>query len=118
MVFCRTRLKTTYFQRKVIFGYETIKQATIAVTIVRCDRKGPQCPGVYLGHPVPGGYKYGDLALQVEGVSGIGIIKYGLESGGTHTPAGLRCRGPAETVNYRPVLSSERALQNNKPATV
>jgi hypothetical protein len=22
---------------------------------------------VYLGHPVPGGYKYGDLALQVEG---------------------------------------------------
>jgi hypothetical protein len=25
---------------------------------------------------------------------------------------------PAVTVNYRPVLSSERALQNNKPATV
>jgi hypothetical protein len=23
-------------------------------------------------------------------------------------------RGPAATVNYRPVLSSERALQNNK----
>jgi hypothetical protein len=24
-----------------------------------------QCLGVYLGHPVPGGYKYGDRALQV-----------------------------------------------------
>jgi hypothetical protein len=30
------------------------------------------------------------------------------------TIAGLRWRGPAVTVNYRPVLSSERALQNNK----
>jgi hypothetical protein len=26
---------------------------------------------------------------------------------------GLRWRGPAATVNYRPVFSSERALQNN-----
>jgi hypothetical protein len=25
---------------------------------------------------------------------------------------------PVATINYRPVLSSERALQNNKPATV
>jgi hypothetical protein len=32
--------------------------------------------------------------------------------------AGLPWGGPAATVNYRPVLSSERALQNNKPATV
>jgi hypothetical protein len=46
------------------------------------DGKGTQCPGVYLGHPVPWGYKYGDLALQVEGVSRIGTIKYGLESRG------------------------------------
>jgi hypothetical protein len=30
------------------------------------------------------------------------------------TLAGLRWRGPAATGNYRPVLSSERALQNNK----
>jgi hypothetical protein len=29
-------------------------------------------PGIYLGHPVPGGYKYGDLAHQVGGVSRIG----------------------------------------------
>jgi hypothetical protein len=31
------------------------------------------------------------------------------------TLAGLRWRGSAATVNYRPVLSSERALQNIKP---
>jgi hypothetical protein len=29
-----------------------------------------------LGHPVPGGYKYGNLALQVEGVSDE-TVKYG-----------------------------------------
>jgi hypothetical protein len=36
-----------------------------------------------MGHPVPGGYKYGDLALQVGEFSRIGTIKYGLESRGT-----------------------------------
>jgi hypothetical protein len=64
------------------------------------------------------GYKYVDLALQVGGVSRIGSIKYGLESRGTQNRAGLHWGGLAATVNYRPVLSSERALQNNKPATV
>jgi hypothetical protein len=77
-----------------------------------------QCLGVYLGHPVPGGYKYGDLVLQTEGVSRIGTIKCGLESRGTQTRAGLCWRGPAARVNYTPVLSSERTLQNNKTATV
>jgi hypothetical protein len=76
------------------------------------------CPGVYLGHPVPEGYKYGDLALQIEGVSKFETIKFGLESRGTQTQEGLRWRGPAATVNCRPVLSSERELQNNKPVTV
>jgi hypothetical protein len=28
-------------------------------------------PGVYLGSHIPGGYKYGDLALQVGGVSNL-----------------------------------------------
>jgi hypothetical protein len=37
-----------------------------------------QCPGVYLGHPVPGGYKYVDLALQVWEVSNE-TAKYGSE---------------------------------------
>jgi hypothetical protein len=31
------------------------------------------------------------------------------------TLGALRWRGPAATLNYRPVLTSERALQNNKP---
>jgi hypothetical protein len=43
----------------------------------------PNAGGVYLGHPVPRRYKYGDLALQVGEVSRIGTIKYGLESSGT-----------------------------------
>jgi hypothetical protein len=77
-----------------------------------------QCPGVNLGHPVPGGYKYGDLAFQAGGVSRIETIKYDVQSRGTQTRAGLLWRGPAATVNYRSVLSSERALQNNKPAIV
>jgi hypothetical protein len=47
----------------------------------------------------------------------IPIIKYGLESHRTHTREGLRWWGQAEIVNYRPVLSSERASWN-KPATV
>jgi hypothetical protein len=76
-----------------------------------------QCLRVYLGHPVPGGYKYGDLALQVGGVPRIGAIKYGLESRSTQTRTGLLWRGPAAKVNYRPVVSSERALQGNKPTT-
>jgi hypothetical protein len=68
-----------------------------------------------MGQPVAGGYKYGDLAL---GESQELEQKYGLESHGNQTRAGLRWRGPVATVNDRPVLSSERALQNNKPATV
>jgi hypothetical protein len=56
------------------------------------------------------------MALQVGGVSKIGTIKYGFESHDTQTREGLRWRSPALTVNYRPVLSSERALQNYKPS--
>jgi hypothetical protein len=52
----------------------------MALQVVKDDGKGTQCMGVYLGHPVPGRYKYGDLVLQVGGVSRIGTIKYGLES--------------------------------------
>jgi hypothetical protein len=43
-----------------------------------------------MDHPVPGGYKYEDLSLQVGGVSRAGTIKYGLESRGTQTRAELR----------------------------
>jgi hypothetical protein len=51
---------------------------TQSVLVVRGDKKGTQCPGVYLGHPVPVGYKYGNLALQVGGVSDE-TVKYGRE---------------------------------------
>jgi hypothetical protein len=42
---------------------------TVAMRVVRGDNEGTQCPGVKLGYSVPGGYKYGDLAFQVGGVS-------------------------------------------------
>jgi hypothetical protein len=45
-------------------------------------------------------------------------VKYGRESQGTRTREWLRWRGPVAIVNDRPVFSSERAPQNNKPATV
>jgi hypothetical protein len=60
-----------------------IKYLHRARASIRDDGKGTQCSGVYLGHPVPGGYKYGDLAPQVGGISRTGTIKYCLESRGT-----------------------------------
>jgi hypothetical protein len=45
-------------------------------------------------------------------------VIYGHEPYGTRTRKWLRWRGPAAIVNDRPVLSSERAPQINKPATV
>jgi hypothetical protein len=45
-------------------------------------------------------------------------VKYSHESYGTRTRKLLRWRGPAGIVNARPGLSSERAPQINKPATV
>jgi hypothetical protein len=63
-----------------------------------------------MGHPVPGGYKYGNLALQVGGVSNE-TVKYDREFCGTSTQESLLWQGPE-------AVSSERALQNNKPATV
>ena len=39
-----------------------------SLRVVGRDVKGTQCLGVKLGHPVPEGYKYDDLAFQVGGV--------------------------------------------------
>jgi hypothetical protein len=77
------------------------------------------CYFVLLDHPVPGGYKYENLALQVGGVSDE-TVKYGREFCGTSTEELLLWQGPEAIVqlNYRPVLSSERVPQNNKAATV
>jgi hypothetical protein len=47
-------------------------------------QKGNPVPGVQLGHPVPGGYKYWDLALQIWGISDE-TVKYGREFCGTST---------------------------------
>jgi hypothetical protein len=45
-------------------------------------------------------------------------VKYGHEFYGTRTRKWLRWRAPAKIVNDRPVLSSERAPEIKKPATV
>jgi hypothetical protein len=66
-----------------VFKYQSYPSEFFTPRVVRGNGKGTQCLGVYLGHPVPGGNKYGELALQVGGVSRIGTIKYGLESRGT-----------------------------------
>jgi hypothetical protein len=59
-------------------------------------------------HPVPGGYKHGDLALQVGGVSRIGTIKYGLESLGTQTSSNSK-------LQIRPLVRAPRAPQITHP---
>jgi hypothetical protein len=56
-----------------------------------------QCLRVYLGHPVHGGYKYGDLALQVGGVSDE-TVKYAREFCGTSTQERLLWQGPEAIV--------------------
>jgi hypothetical protein len=45
--------------------------STVAMRVLGGDVKGTQCMGIQLGHTAPGGYKYGDLALQVAGVSNL-----------------------------------------------
>jgi hypothetical protein len=51
-----------------------------------------------MGHPVPEGYKYGDLALQVGGVSNK-AVKYGLISAGFFPEC--NCSGKAEKQLYK-----------------
>jgi hypothetical protein len=43
----------------------------VALRVVENDEKETQCLGEQLGHPVPEGYKYGDLALHVGEVSNL-----------------------------------------------
>jgi hypothetical protein len=45
--------------------------STVALWVTGDNEKGSQCLGVYLGQPVPEGYKYGVLALQVVRVSNL-----------------------------------------------
>jgi hypothetical protein len=62
---------------------------------LRGDINGTQCPGVQLGHPVAGGYKYWDLALQVGGVSDE-TVKYDREFCGTSAEERLVWQGPEQ----------------------
>jgi hypothetical protein len=48
-----------------------LEYSTVALRAVRGDEKRFECLVVYLGHPVHGGYKYGDLAFHVVGVSNL-----------------------------------------------
>jgi hypothetical protein len=45
-------------------------------------------------------------------------VKYYDVSLGTPTRGRLCCRGPAATVNYNPILSSDRMLRSNELTTV
>jgi hypothetical protein len=47
--------------------------STVALRVVVGDEKGTQYLGVKLDHPVPGGYTYGGLDLQVGGVSNLRV---------------------------------------------
>jgi hypothetical protein len=94
--------------------------STAALHIVSGDENGTQWLGynwatIFLG----GGYKYGYLALKVAGVS------HETENC-DHELCGTRARGSITwqslellaEVNFRPILSSERAHYRKKPATV
>jgi hypothetical protein len=45
--------------------------STVALRVAGGEGKGTQYLGLQLSHPVPGEYKYGDIALQVGGVSNL-----------------------------------------------
>jgi hypothetical protein len=62
---CITRTSTSSSRGD---GFDT---STTALRVLEADEKGTQCLGVQRGQPVPGGYKYGDLALQVGEVSNL-----------------------------------------------
>jgi hypothetical protein len=66
-LFARQLRSNTHFPR-VEAGSNN---STVALRVVGDYEKGTQCLEVKLGHPLPGGYKYGDLALKVGGVSNL-----------------------------------------------
>jgi hypothetical protein len=57
----------------------------IALRVVGGYERGTQCLGVQPGNPVPRGYKYVDLALQVGGSIESETLIFGHESRGTGT---------------------------------
>jgi hypothetical protein len=45
--------------------------STVTLRVVGGEEKGTQFLEIKLGHHIPGGYKYRDLALQVGGISNL-----------------------------------------------
>jgi hypothetical protein len=86
---------------------------TVTLWVVGGVEKGTQCLGYNRTTLFLGICKYGELAIQVGGVSN-GLesetVTCGYESSGTRIWEWLRWRGPATIVNYTPILSSERML--------
>jgi hypothetical protein len=80
----------------VSHGWTIEVEVNLRPTVSRpvCLRAGN--PEVYLGHPIPGGYKCGDLALQIGGVTDE-TVKYGREFCGTSAQEWLLWQGP-ETI--------------------
>jgi hypothetical protein len=85
----------------------------LAHTLIHAQNREPSAQGYNWATLFLGGYKDGDLALQVGG-SHLAVSSTGLWP---KTDCLARPRSNC-TVNYRSVLLSERVLQNNKPATV
>jgi hypothetical protein len=73
-------------------------------------RKGNTVTWVWLGYPDPGGYKHGNLALQVERSLESVTVNCDRESRRTRTWEWQSWRGPAAIVNDSPIHSSERML--------
>jgi hypothetical protein len=46
-----------------------LNTSATALQVVGGDKKGDPVPGDIIDHPISGGYKYRDLALQAGGVS-------------------------------------------------
>jgi hypothetical protein len=86
--------------------------STVVLQLVGGDEKWTQCLGVQPGQPVPGGYKYWEVVLQVGEVSNLRQENCH-ESCETRTWEWLRWRRPAAIVNDRPILSLERMLHKD-----
>jgi hypothetical protein len=103
---------------KGFHGYE------LAASIFHGDQrlyKRP-CKQELVQSRVEAGSNASTVALRVVGGDEKGsleseTVEYGRKSHGTRTLEWVRWRGPSAVVNHRPVISSERALNINKPAT-
>jgi hypothetical protein len=56
---------------QILCGESGSNTATVSLQVVGGDEKGAQCLGIKPSRPILRGYKYGDLALQVGGVSNL-----------------------------------------------